>query len=1035
MTRLSSLTDYDPSADLDGRHARRLERLEFGKFCVEVERRPVERNRDIPVEYSQLGWSAGFPEELRQSCYPKSIGISEGESDPPPPDAPHGTVLRPVLVGGDGKRLQSLFYRVQMRPEDGEGRGGRRYTIARYLVAEEDGPDPGALLQAMNSLPLQGMTRHEASAIAAIEAPSTEVESSPVVNAFMRKAVTLILSGISLSIISEITEQEFFSCVAALWRALPPALRPLLSAGWGVGSSYSGRLAVVRASQRAPDAALFCPDELRWARPDCVTTWDESDRPVSNTFFKGRLRPARSYTRYVFSGAGGKWSASFTPHSERVAGLVGALPPLKLSALPDWRERLLVRAFRDPGLRAEDHFDLGRLERWLRTGAGDADPQLCLDARSFTYEATRHDALYLILGALAHPFTRRRRGDRALWLSLVGGCPDSFENIINGASGAGSHRALLLLSVARRDALQTLGNLLLAEQHGEANDLLPEAEAALGACLNDSTQAAARNHLHAHARLLQSPPETYLRWLRRNPLPLMRAMACWPDDFGAEVYDRIIELSQADDALAFHELIKGSPPPPSAANYVNQLPAERRAVFVEQFNQDWLRLDGNVADRRERLLEWFRALGLRERVHLLLRLAAGERLSQAEADQLADEVEKGEQEVEGGYVPPSLVPVVAAFVLNYFQHLGRRVRLRARQWSLIHAQWPSRHARALVNGVGVRDQRLVHRAVAEAARGMLVPFDVMNSALRERIMFADFGDLAQLFWEWAVRLAPRPGSRPTAVDLCWHVSNGELPNLEPSDPSEVDIFARLAIESGMAAKLSETSLRLWTGARSGWHLLLLLRTFRDVDFWPSASQLGWLVWYQDELIAHLRNGNVSQCRRDTFSLATQPFQSLPFTEYERTLWRPDYATNSVIWAAFSRVPLPLKQEGALRTALRAYTSSPLEPYTEQQSTELLERQARLCLTFLNSYEGSASEATAVRMILNDFVFPRFRSSTEERVKERFVQIGNELKLPDYNYKRRYEYPFDPELRRLMRELAVHTEGKLMMQYVSAYFRR
>jgi hypothetical protein len=1045
MTRPSSLTDAKPAPELDGRPAKRLERLEFGKFCVDIERRPVERNRDIPTGYSQLGWSAGFPEELISSCHPKNLGISEGDSDPPPPESPHGTVLRPALMGAGRKRLRRVFYRVQMRAEDGEGGGGRRYTMARYLVADDD-VDPLMLLNATDSLPLWGLTRREASEISVLEAQPADLKPSPLVEAFLRRAVTLILSGVPLSITEELSEQDFFSCVAALWRALPPALQPYLSAGWGVGSSYSGRLAVTRTSQRAPDAALFSPAELRWSLPDSVTTWDENYRPVRSGFFRERLRPGWSYTKYVFERDGHKWSVGLLPPPEKVSSLISTLPSLKLPELPDWRDNVLIRAFRSPGLKADDHFVLKVLERWLRTGDGRDDPRFCLDARQFIYEATRLNALDLMIKALAYPVTRRGRGDRALWRSLSDGCPESFVINIQGARGLGAHRARLLSALAGRDTLHTLGSLLFAAQHGEAESLPDEVGEALRACLDDSIRPPANiNNLHAHSRLLKSPPGPYRQWLRRRGLHLMRAMASAPDAFGEEVYRALIEVSEAEDARALYELIKGDAPSPPLASYVGRLPPEQRDVFIEQFNQEWLRLDENVAERRERLLGWFDALGPKEAAHPLLRLAAGAPLSAGDAGRLADEVEQS----KGGYVPPSLAPEVAAFVLINWAFAGGRMRARAGQWRLICAEWPPLHERALVGGDGDSHECLVRPNVLQASRNMLIPLDDLNDILRERITLESFGELAPLFWDWAMRLTPRPGHRPTAVDFCWYLTEGKFPEFAPKDLGEIDIFARLAQKAGMADELSGVSQRMWAKASEGWQLLLLLSVFREVDFKPSAMQLERLIEHRERLDRHLSGPQspgdppVHGRRLDEFYLATVPFHGLSYREHQH-LWREEFATLPVIWAAFSRVPLTKHSEGSLRPALRAYSGSHPQLPTAEQSFELREQQALMCLTFLRAYEGpsgtgrdgSASQSTARSMVLFEFVFPLLRHGRSmEDVEGMFDSVGSDLGFPDYARKgKRPHWSFSPRLYELLAHLLGLISRKEMMTAISEYYK-
>src|ERR1044071_3912207 len=77
-----------------------VERLEFGKFCVSPEG-PIESNQDnIPIGYSQLGWSRSFPGDLIASCHPTNLGIAKEGTDVLPQESRPGTVLRPVHNAG-----------------------------------------------------------------------------------------------------------------------------------------------------------------------------------------------------------------------------------------------------------------------------------------------------------------------------------------------------------------------------------------------------------------------------------------------------------------------------------------------------------------------------------------------------------------------------------------------------------------------------------------------------------------------------------------------------------------------------------------------------------------------------------------------------------------------------------------------------------------------------------------------------------------------------------------------------------------------
>lgn len=1040
MMQSLSLTDTEPIAEISDHAPACLERLEFGKFCVHPGG-PVEKNRDrIPIEYSQLGRSAGFPDELIAFCHPKSIGISEGD-EPLPPGSPHGTVLRPVFLV-KAQTLQRVFYRVRMRAEEGtDHRGrdktGRRYTMARYLVAGDNHIDPLMLFNAMHSVPLQGITRKEASDISALTALPAELKLDGLVEAFLSEAVIYVLSGIPLGITEEISEAAFFSCVTALWRALPPALRSHLSAGWSVGNSYSGKFALTHTAQRAADVALFSPSALTWSHPDYVTTWDEKYQPVRSSFFEERLEPGRLYVQHIFGKENRHWSVNLSLPPDKVSKLIGELPPLKLQELPDWHDRITIGAFRYPGIKVRDQTAFSVLEQWLKTGKGEDHPLLFLDARSFTYQSTRLGALDLILKALAYPVTRRRRGDSALWRSVSGKCPDSFTFNINGATGDGSHRARFMAALAHHDTLETLRTLMVASKHEEAGNLSEEVASSLETCLDDSLRQAEKSSLQLHAHLLKSPPAQYRRWVHRRALHLMSALASLPGIFDEEVYGDILEINGSRETVALNELINGVTPPATMLNFVSQLPAKTRNIFLEVFNQQWQRHDGNVAARRERLLVWFRTLKPQETVHPLLRLELGEPLLPKDINLLADEVEQDHILISGerqSYIPPSLVTKVSAWVLENWELIGRRVMAHARLWSEIHALWPSLYARALVGAAGGVDDESVDPAIRRAAEAIKVPFDILNDIIQARAVHTTFGDTAPLLWKWALLLTPRMQYRPTVVDLCSYISRGVLPELSPSNAEQAfDALVWVTKESGSAAQLAESSQRMWDTVSRDWHVLLLLRLFPDVDFKPFARHLDALVRFRDWLREHLSQ-TVHPQRWSNFNLATQPFHSLSFREHAN-LWRDDFTRESVIWAVFKGVPVTMLPGGALRAALRAYSGADTALPTASQNTTTIEEQANMCLTFLRAYEGAASEDSALDRVIFEFVLPLLSAGrTEDRVKDIISIVGMNLKLPDYDRKVRHDHAFRPELYLLLRTIVPKKTGKMMMHAISEYYK-
>src|SRR5262245_43249731 len=188
MMEESSVTAFESDRTEIGASDATVERLEFGKFCVSPDG-PIESNREnIPIEHSQLGWSQGFPKALIPACYPTKLGIVQEDGEALPLENVHGTVLRPVVRGPE-KIARQVFYRVRARAEEGEGKSGRRYTLARYLADHGEQVDPLTMLAAMNLITLGGLTRPDAIDITPIDIEPRKPELDRAGQAFLREAL------------------------------------------------------------------------------------------------------------------------------------------------------------------------------------------------------------------------------------------------------------------------------------------------------------------------------------------------------------------------------------------------------------------------------------------------------------------------------------------------------------------------------------------------------------------------------------------------------------------------------------------------------------------------------------------------------------------------------------------------------------------------------------------------------------------------------------------------------------------------------
>jgi hypothetical protein len=732
----------------------RVERLEFGKFCVDPDG-PVERDRDgVPTEHGQLGRTSGFPADVARFCDPSIMGILAGETDPSPPACPHGTVFRPVVI--NGKETRSVFYRVRTRPEAGEGRTGRSYILARYLMAENNNLDPLTLLNAMDSRELRGMTRAEASDLTALSAFSDRPMLSRMVEAFRREAVRYILSGVPISILANISEGEFFSCVAALWPLLPVSLRAHLSASWGSGNSFSGGLSVTHTARKADDCALFSPTNLTWTSPEQVTIWNANYEPVRRSFSPQRLEPGDAFVKFFFEDAGGWPDIPSQSLDEKTLSLIDTAPEVQFPELPDWHDPATIWAFRYPGLKARDEFSYARLAEWLESDE-DEEFELPLDVRrTMTYESTRLRSLRAVLNALTQPGSRRR-GSMVLWASVMGRCPQSFIDFIAEIAGSGGALAQLLTALSQNDLPVALHSLTLAAERGEVEHLLPAALSHLHATLDASIESVNRESLALHARLLRLPlprtgpaaspatlgddaelppvPTAYTEWLRLRDLRLMRALASVPGTFSPETFSKIVRITGSPAAHALYEMLFGYGLPENLREVVTGLSFEERQVFASVLDNEWRRVDGNVTMRREQLLSWVRQLGMRDNAHPLLRLETGElRFDDRDRELSLERFRILAEDVEHARVPLSLEIKVSAFTLEHWFYFHQWMGAHENKWLDVIKYWPRPLAQVFGHSFAAAFHIVpVPPEIERVAHALLIPREQLNGLLAQRL--------------------------------------------------------------------------------------------------------------------------------------------------------------------------------------------------------------------------------------------------------------------------------------------------------------
>lgn len=923
--------------------------------------------------------------------------------------------MRPVVP--DGGAPWSVFYRVRTRPEAGEDQGGRRYLMARYTVAPDDDVSPLALLEVLDGdrTRLRGVTREEAAALDALSVSDAEPDLSRAGETFCRGALFYVLSGIPVSVTEDVEEQEFFSWVAALWELLPPDLRVHLSAGWGVGNSFSGHLAVTHTALRSPECALFSPSELAWTPPAYKTVREE------DLFFEEDQELGAYYVGFLFDEDGGyfdaegEWPVRPAPVLTEEKREFLRLPAFSFPELPDWHDQVVMDAFRYPGLKVRDRDTYRDIRDWLKTGQYEDEVLPLLDVgRSLTFESTRKQTLCLMMGAMAEDDSRPR-ADRGIWVALSKNrsAPlyhriEPLLSYINEVDVPWSSRARLLAALRGGNTLDVLRRLTLTTdaKRREADGLLQEVTEILRGCLDDSVKGAmddamfkhapgGNEYLLRHAELLQlqTPPAAYSDWLDGEGLRLMRVFVSWREDFGDVPPQDIVRVSPGPDREALWGMLLGVEDPRAALSAAGLMTAEQYRAFAEAFTLEWARAD---AARRQYLLGWFDALGLLSWYHKHGRLEGLDPLLLLHADVPLSQREQFDsvvREVEGVRVPLSLEKLAAAACLAYAEHILDRIWLASAGQNaglmLMMRQWPQRDTEAL--GVRPSNRLPVPPEVERASRELMFSPAGLNEVLR-RVENGTRRASAGHYWEWAERYwqthqgyRPDESFQPGAMELCWYLWHSSLPPGTPTPLSrqEVERAAELVRDSGFAEALRGRAQEFWREAAEGdaWRLMLLLLLFPQEGLNPSPMQLIGLATYYDWLAEHLRQW---PWRREAFEVASVPFHTLSY-KGDMGRWS-DAFRQSPIWAAFRGVPdVQRLPTGALERALQHYCRIGEATLADHRAFLVREAKSRMCRDFVRAYERLPSFDPAIVRVLREFVIPELASRHGESQVENIFQ--------------------------------------------------
>ena len=202
-----------------------LERLEYGKPCESVGG-PILKG----TECRPLGLTAGWPGALTDICHPAALGIGSPLAAIAAADHfGHATVVRPVLVDGV---IGQTAYRLRRRAEEGEGTGGRKYWLGRYLFSAQ-ALGLSAAARALDETPLVAFVDSETQAAKVPVPAAAPVRTFDEV--FLRSAISFCISGIPIGIHPPFDEDEFFAWASLLVSCLPGSCSRcfLLAGAWG----------------------------------------------------------------------------------------------------------------------------------------------------------------------------------------------------------------------------------------------------------------------------------------------------------------------------------------------------------------------------------------------------------------------------------------------------------------------------------------------------------------------------------------------------------------------------------------------------------------------------------------------------------------------------------------------------------------------------------------------------------------------------------------------------------------------------------
>lgn len=539
---------------------RSLPILEHGKVCS---------SPDGPAasDYKILRVTEGaWPEDLQRICgNPDELGPWSSRHRVSRSAAANallgfGEVFRlaTVTLGAETYRVAGRF---RLRPEDGEGQGGRRYWLARYALVLDDDVTWSDCVEALTREPLAGLPPEAVGNYPPIELVEQPPESVPFDERTIKEACGLLLSGYPIGVRMPVDLPRFSAFVTNVHKRLGRGPARVSSCGWGVDKDLTKVLAISAAGAFAPECSVLDLNAGSWS----YATGSKLDERAN-----GYLSLPQE-------------------ERDRIPGALTLGARTSTASIVDFEQTKAIAA-RALALGEEATFFVSTLE-FLRGVNGKDEHRLGQVKDGARKEAAVAEAVRC--STLARP----ERALGFLWDALHSTDRELTSRLLEESSDA----AFLVLLIARRSEESLLGHLARVPVDAIPAKLPRAASDQLDYLLTSSVERFPQLHAAVLCRD-DRWPGLYERWLTGKELDLGLAIVA----AGMDELDRPLGRLAANAADLAHTLLRlaNGKPRKGDEQHLDKSQALERTVMAL-----WAR--ASTPDARKRLLAWVQHLGLK----------------------------------------------------------------------------------------------------------------------------------------------------------------------------------------------------------------------------------------------------------------------------------------------------------------------------------------------------------------------------------------------------------------------------------------